>query len=237
MISNPINDPGHLDFLTRKLVKKLKEALKRLKTESMDDLIRFMELPAYEREMLMRNWENLLSQAKDEMKKEHRNHAVQLFFLALYNYQTYAKATQAPQVVAVAYRVPTRGEVDAAAEERAKVLYDKLEAELKASIRVTLENARTNNWSDKKTKDALNSEFRKAEGRANAIARTELAYALNAYMIGEARAAGVKEMMWVTAKDEMVCRVCRPRHGKIYPIDKLPEIPAHPNCRCIVVPV
>ena len=43
--------------------------------------------------------------------------------------------------------------------------------------------------------------------------------------------AGVKKVKWVTADDEKVCRVCRERNGKIYPIEKIPARP-HYHCRC-----
>ena len=51
------------------------------------------------------------------------------------------------------------------------------------------------------------------------------------------RAAGVEEVEWVTQADERVCEECGPRDGVIYPIDKVPQIPAHYNCRCIIIPV
>jgi hypothetical protein len=50
--------------------------------------------------------------------------------------------------------------------------------------------------------------------------------------------------MWVTAKDELVCKVCRPMDGVTAPLGASFEgttsviVPtAHPNCRCIVIPV
>lgn len=48
--------------------------------------------------------------------------------------------------------------------------------------------------------------------------------------------AGVDKVKWVTAKDDRVCKTCRERNGKIYPIDKLPDKP-HYRCRCYFVPV
>jgi hypothetical protein len=51
--------------------------------------------------------------------------------------------------------------------------------------------------------------------------------------------------MWVTAQDELVCKVCRPLDGKTAALGQAFEtensrivVPAiHPNCRCIIVPV
>lgn len=64
-------------------------------------------------------------------------------------------------------------------------------------------------------------------------------YAINATdeaMMQAYEDAGVEEVMWLTAEDERVCAECGPRHGKIYPIDKVPPKP-HWGCRCILVPV
>lgn len=43
--------------------------------------------------------------------------------------------------------------------------------------------------------------------------------------------AGIKRVKWRTQDDEVVCEICGPRDGKIYPIDKAPP-KAHWGCRC-----
>ncbi len=48
--------------------------------------------------------------------------------------------------------------------------------------------------------------------------------------------AGVKRVRWNTEKDDRVCRVCRQRDGKIYPIGKIPPKP-HWGCRCYYEPM
>lgn len=48
--------------------------------------------------------------------------------------------------------------------------------------------------------------------------------------------AGIKKVMWVTARDERVCSKCGPLDGKIFDIDKVPNKP-HYNCRCIKRPI
>ena len=45
--------------------------------------------------------------------------------------------------------------------------------------------------------------------------------------------AGVKQVRWVTQKDEHVCTACHGRDGKIYPILKVPTKP-HYGCRCYI---
>lgn len=48
--------------------------------------------------------------------------------------------------------------------------------------------------------------------------------------------AGVKKVKWITERDDRVCSKCEPLDGKIFDIDKLPPLPAHYRCRCILVP-
>lgn len=47
---------------------------------------------------------------------------------------------------------------------------------------------------------------------------------------------GVKKVMWNTAKDDKVCKICKSRNKKIYPIDRIPDKP-HYGCRCWFTPV
>ena len=44
---------------------------------------------------------------------------------------------------------------------------------------------------------------------------------------------GTERVRWVTAVDDRRCKVCAPRHGKIYPINNVPAKP-HIHCRCYV---
>ncbi|MCM1364649.1 MAG: phage head morphogenesis protein [Faecalibacterium sp.] len=44
---------------------------------------------------------------------------------------------------------------------------------------------------------------------------------------------GVKYVKWITTIDDRECKICRDRHGKIYPIDDIPPKP-HIGCRCIL---
>ena len=48
---------------------------------------------------------------------------------------------------------------------------------------------------------------------------------------------GVKQVMWVTERDNRVCPKCAPLDGKVFDIDKVPQIPAHYRCRCVLRPV
>ena len=44
--------------------------------------------------------------------------------------------------------------------------------------------------------------------------------------------AGADVLVWITEKDERVCSVCAPRDEQFYPIEMLPDYPAHWHCRC-----
>lgn len=57
-----------------------------------------------------------------------------------------------------------------------------------------------------------------------------------AAVIKALRDAGIDEARWHTQDDEKVCEVCGKRHGRIYPINRLPARP-HWGCRCWWEPV
>lgn len=73
--------------------------------------------------------------------------------------------------------------------------------------------------------------------RATAMARTEIMYAVNTGAVDRYVAAGVEEVEWVAAMDDQMCEDCEDLDGKTWPIGEAPACPAHPNCRCALVPV
>ncbi|HUT54386.1 MAG TPA: minor capsid protein [bacterium] len=74
--------------------------------------------------------------------------------------------------------------------------------------------------------------FSKAQYRMELIARTEVLRAHNQGRIKFHKHVGVKKLEWMTMDDERVCPVCGPLDGKVFLIDRFPQQPAHPNCRC-----
>lgn len=73
--------------------------------------------------------------------------------------------------------------------------------------------------------------------RADLIARTELQTAFVHAQIDQARKNGYDWGRW-SASGERTCGYCISRHGMIYDlIDLENSIPAHPRCRCTVIPV
>lgn len=58
----------------------------------------------------------------------------------------------------------------------------------------------------------------------------------DAAMIKAFADSGITKLRWVTQEDEKVCKICRERDGKVYPITDLPDKP-HWHCRCYWAPV
>lgn len=58
----------------------------------------------------------------------------------------------------------------------------------------------------------------------------------DAAMIKAFADSGITKLRWITQEDEKVCKICRERDGKIYPITDLPDKP-HWRCRCYWAPV
>lgn len=69
------------------------------------------------------------------------------------------------------------------------------------------------------------------------LVRTETMHYLNDATMQRYKDAGIKYVQIWAAEDERTCDECSKYHGKIYPIDKCPHIPFHPNCRCTIIPV
>jgi SPP1 gp7 family putative phage head morphogenesis protein len=73
--------------------------------------------------------------------------------------------------------------------------------------------------------------------RAEMIARTELSWAYNQSAKRIYRDAGFSKVEWSTVIDQRTCPHCKERNGNEYGIDSHPDIPAHPRCRCTLLPM
>lgn len=86
-------------------------------------------------------------------------------------------------------------------------------------------------------KKALMERFNVSFGRADALARTELAHIQTQAAKKRYEDAGIERVqIWADA-DERRCDVCGKLHEKIYPVGASVPIPAHPRCRCCIIPV
>lgn len=79
--------------------------------------------------------------------------------------------------------------------------------------------------------------FSKAQYRMEMITRTEVLRAHNMGRIKFHQQIGIEKLEWMTMADERTCPVCGPLDGKKYSIDKFPQQPNHPLCRCTNLPV
>jgi SPP1 gp7 family putative phage head morphogenesis protein len=92
----------------------------------------------------------------------------------------------------------------------------------------------------KKTSDlkkALMERFGVSFSRADALARTELAHVQTQAARQRYEDTGIEYVEIWADKDERRCDVCGKLHQKRYPVNAQIPIPAHPRCRCCIVPV
>lgn len=86
-------------------------------------------------------------------------------------------------------------------------------------------------------KNILQERFNVSYNRADSLVRTEISHIQNQAARQRYQDSGVKEMEVYADKDERRCHVCGKLHGKRYPIGAAIPIPAHPRCRCSILPV
>ena len=245
LTKSELNDPTKLSPTIKKLEKELIKSLLTVRSESIDKLLLYMHLNDFEKLVLIQNFDVLLERAKEKMKKSQVDYFgwALLFAYLHYRQQKYAywglpvpsegggKVTYGkPQIKREFPQVPQ--EVQQMYHDRAGTLIDSLSDELRNGVKEDLELARSHGWDEEKTKKKLDERFRKAEYRASMIAVTEMCFVYNDFIKRKAREDGITHLIWVTANDERVCPVCGPRHLRVYPIDDVPDIPVHPQCRC-----
>lgn len=86
-------------------------------------------------------------------------------------------------------------------------------------------------------KQLLVSEFDVAYNRADSVVKTEFAHIQTQASRKRYQDAGITEVEVWADEDERRCDVCGKLHKKIYPVYAQMPIPAHPRCRCCIIPV
>ena len=86
-------------------------------------------------------------------------------------------------------------------------------------------------------KRALRERFNVSYNAADTIARTELAHIQTQAAATRYKNAGVKEIEVWADEDERRCEECGKLHEQRFPIGAKVPIPAHPRCRCCILPV
>lgn len=86
-------------------------------------------------------------------------------------------------------------------------------------------------------KKVLQQRFDVSYSRADTVVRTEMAHIQTQAARQRYEDAGVQYVEILADKDERRCDICGSLHQKRYPIFGEIPIPAHPNCRCSILPV
>lgn len=86
-------------------------------------------------------------------------------------------------------------------------------------------------------KQLLQYRFNVSYNRADSIVRTEMAHIQTEAAKQRYLDAGLKEVEVWADYDERRCKVCGNLHKKRFPIGGTMPIPAHPRCRCCIIPV
>lgn len=86
-------------------------------------------------------------------------------------------------------------------------------------------------------KKELQQRFNVSYSRADTLVRTELAHIETEAAKQRYSDYGIQMVEIWADKDERRCDVCGKLHKKTYPVGSNVPIPAHPNCRCCIVPV
>lgn len=86
-------------------------------------------------------------------------------------------------------------------------------------------------------KQRLMQDFGVSFNRADTLVRTELAHIQTEAARERYKKAGVTEVEVLADKDERRCDLCGSLHEKRFPINGSMPVPAHPRCRCCILPV
>ena len=88
-----------------------------------------------------------------------------------------------------------------------------------------------------KLKQLLQERFNVSYSNADMLVRTELAHIQTQASQQRYRDYGIQQVEVLADKDERRCEVCGKLHGKRYNINDVMPVPAHPRCRCCMIPV
>jgi SPP1 gp7 family putative phage head morphogenesis protein len=86
-------------------------------------------------------------------------------------------------------------------------------------------------------KQILQARFGVSYSAANTLVRTEMAHIQTQAAQKRYTDYGIQMVEVWADKDERQCEVCGKLHKTRYPVGATMPIPAHPNCRCTIIPV
>jgi SPP1 gp7 family putative phage head morphogenesis protein len=86
-------------------------------------------------------------------------------------------------------------------------------------------------------KHLLQKDFGVSFSRADSVVRTEMAHIQTQAAKKRYSDYGIEEVQIWADEDERRCEICGELHEKKYLINEVVPIPAHPRCRCCIIPV
>jgi SPP1 gp7 family putative phage head morphogenesis protein len=86
-------------------------------------------------------------------------------------------------------------------------------------------------------KNDLKERFGVAYNRADSIVRTEYSHIQNEAARKRYKDSGVKQVEVWADPDERTCDICGKMHEKKFNVNGVVPVPAHPRCRCRIIPV
>lgn len=110
-------------------------------------------------------------------------------------------------------------------------------AKLESTLNTVIVNGITTGKTVTEMAIQLSNSMNRSFNEAHRLVRTETINYLNQSAKLGYKDAGVRRVQWWAAADERTCPTCGANHGKTYPIDKVPNLPCHPGCRCTWLPV
>lgn len=133
--------------------------------------------------------------------------------------------------------------VDGALIDNPNAVY-RIDEVTRDSVRSLVAQAIDGGWSNQKLSEELRAAYAFSKERADLIATTETAFAdVNGNMIAYEESGVVKAKRWIIGSQEKLCPICADNHAqgeipfkKAFASGHLAP-PAHPRCRCDVLPV
>lgn len=110
-------------------------------------------------------------------------------------------------------------------------------AELREVLEAELIHSITTGKTTKELKTLLQEKFNVSYRQADMLVRTEMAHIQTSAAQQRYKDYGIQEVQVWADKDERRCDVCGKLHEKKFPIHAKMPVPAHPRCRCTVIPV
>ena len=86
-------------------------------------------------------------------------------------------------------------------------------------------------------KRRLIEQFNVSYNRADTIVRTEMAHIQTSAAEQRYKDAGIQKVQVWAKEDERLCDICGKLHEKTFLVNEPKPVPAHPRCRCCIVPV